>query len=655
MANENNNEPQVVVKGLKKHYLDGKVQALRGAELAIRKGEFVVIYGPSGCGKSTLLGLIAALDKPTSGAIYVEGHNINRLDPRNAALYRRHEVGMVFQQFNLVSTLTALDNVALPLILSGINKNIANKRARHILEILGLGDRAKHKPSQLSGGEQQRVAISRALALNPSILLVDEPTGNLDEQNSNEVIKTLQEINAWGRTVVMVTHNPDFAKYADRILEMHDGVIKNEKTVRSAERRPQTEILNKIKDFVPDKIDGMISNWSVMRLSWAHLRSNKLRTFFAAMGVALGIGAIVGLVSLGIGLQRVTSEQIASFNALVTVEVSKTDTSPSPFDDATVQKLSEIEKAELVSPSIVMAGDLTIDETSTSVIASGVNEEALEFEEVEIISGDYSDIVITEGAARNFGVQNYDELLGKDLSLALMEETSDNPSLEEIIASAEGPVITGKVSGIVDDELVSAVYFSLDEMKLATGAEEYTAIKVKADGRNSISDVRKEVEAMGFTTKSVTDLMERINSVFLIVQIILGTIGGLALIVALLGIVNIMTISLIERTHEVGIMKAIGASNKEIGRMFASEAGILGLIGGLSGVVVAATIGWGINGLLAWLMKMSEQGQGLALFYTPWYLLVAMLVLSYLVARLAGWYPSRRASKLSAMEALRYE
>lgn len=655
MANENNNEPQVVVKGLKKHYLDGKVQALRGAELAIRKGEFVVIYGPSGCGKSTLLGLIAALDKPTSGAIYVEGHNINRLDPRNAALYRRHEVGMVFQQFNLVSTLTALDNVALPLILSGINKNIANKRARHILEILGLGDRAKHKPSQLSGGEQQRVAISRALALNPSILLVDEPTGNLDEQNSNEVIKTLQEINAWGRTVVMVTHNPDFAKYADRILEMHDGVIKNEKTVRSAERRPQTEILNKIKDFVPDKIDGMISNWSVMRLSWAHLRSNKLRTFFAAMGVALGIGAIVGLVSLGIGLQRVTSEQIASFNALVTVEVSKTDTSPSPFDDATVQKLSEIEKAELVSPSIVMAGDLTIDETSTSVIASGVNEEALEFEEVEIISGDYSDIVITEGAARNFGVQNYDELLGKDLSLALMEETSDNPSLEEIIASAEGPVITGKVSGIVDDELVSAVYFSLDEMKLATGAEEYTAIKVKADGRNSISDVRKEVEAMGFTTKSVTDLMERINSVFLIVQIILGTIGGLALIVALLGIVNIMTISLIERTHEVGIMKAIGASNKEIGRMFASEAGILGLIGGLSGVVVAATIGWGINGLLAWLMKMSEQGQGLALFYTPWYLLVAMLVLSYLVARLAGWYPSRRAAKLSAMEALRYE
>lgn len=655
MANENNNEPQVVVKGLKKHYLDGKVQALRGAELAIRKGEFVIIYGPSGCGKSTLLGLIAALDKPTSGAIYVEGHNINRLDPRNAALYRRHEVGMVFQQFNLVSTLTALDNVALPLILSGINKNIANKRARHILEILGLGDRAKHKPSQLSGGEQQRVAISRALALNPSILLVDEPTGNLDEQNSNEVIKTLQEINAWGRTVVMVTHNPDYAKYADRILEMHDGVIKNEKTVRSAERRPQTEILNKIKDFVPDKIDGMISNWSVMSLSWAHLRSNKLRTFFAAMGVALGIGAIVGLVSLGIGLQRVTAEQIASFNALVTVEVSKTDTSPSPFDDATVQKLSEIEKAELVSPSIIMAGDLTIDETSTSVIASGINEEALDFEEVEIISGDYSDIVITEGAARNFGVQNYDELLGKELSLALMEETSDNPSLEEIIASAEGPVITGKVSGIVDDELVSAVYFSLDEMKLATGAEEYTAIKVKADGRNSISDVRKEVEAMGFTTKSVTDLMERINSVFLIVQIILGTIGGLALIVALLGIVNIMTISLIERTHEVGIMKAIGASNKEIGRMFASEAGILGLIGGLSGVVVAATIGWGINGLLAWLMKMSEQGQGLALFYTPWYLLVAMVVLSYLVARLAGWYPSRRAAKLSAMEALRYE
>lgn len=207
---------QIVVENLKKDYLGGKVEALRGVNFSVNEGEFIVILGPSGCGKSTLLGLLAALDAPSSGTVSVYGHNINNLNPKGAALYRRHEVGMVFQQFNLVGTLNARQNIALPLILAGVKSSIANKRAQVILEIMGLGDRGTHRPVQLSGGEQQRIAIGRALALNPAILLVDEPTGNLDETNSAEIMKALQEINSWGRTVILVTHNQDYASFADR-------------------------------------------------------------------------------------------------------------------------------------------------------------------------------------------------------------------------------------------------------------------------------------------------------------------------------------------------------------------------------------------------------------------------------------------------------
>uniref|UniRef100_A0A7C5UVE9 ABC transporter ATP-binding protein n=1 Tax=candidate division CPR3 bacterium TaxID=2268181 RepID=A0A7C5UVE9_UNCC3 len=208
-----------------------EVNALNGVSLKIKEGEFVIVFGPSGSGKSTLLSIIGALDKPTSGEVFIDGENISRMSDKKAARFRRSNIGFVFQAFNLLPFLTAEENVALPLLFSGIGKVEAIKLAREVLESLDMGERARHKPSELSGGEAQRVAIARAVVCKPKIILADEPTGNLDSKTAVSVMNLLRQLNKKGHTVIVVTHERSFLKFGNRIVHILDGKI------RSDERR----------------------------------------------------------------------------------------------------------------------------------------------------------------------------------------------------------------------------------------------------------------------------------------------------------------------------------------------------------------------------------------------------------------------------------
>lgn len=202
------------------------VEALRGTDLAIDQGEFIAIMGPSGSGKSTLMNMIGALDKPTDGTVMVEDEDISDLTRSELAVLRSRIVGFVFQQFNLISTMTALENVALPMLFRGVSRSDRHDRAKHLLDRVGLEDRYHHTPQELSGGQQQRVSIARALANDPDIVLADEPTGNLDTETGDRVMDLLTELNDDGKTIIMVTHDPHDADYADRIVDIQDGVIK---------------------------------------------------------------------------------------------------------------------------------------------------------------------------------------------------------------------------------------------------------------------------------------------------------------------------------------------------------------------------------------------------------------------------------------------
>ncbi|MGE7774067.1 ABC transporter ATP-binding protein [Chitinophaga sp. NPDC101104] len=219
------------LQGIRKSYFIGKneLPVLKGVSLDIGRNEYVALMGPSGSGKSTLMNILGALDTPTAGSYILSGHDVSRMEDNELARIRNQEIGFVFQQFNLMPRLTALENVAVPLIYAGISKREREDKARAMLEKVGLGERYKHKPNELSGGQCQRVAIARALVNDPSLILADEPTGNLDTKTSIEIMDIFGKIHAGGNTVVLVTHEEDIAEHARRIIRLRDGLVESDK------------------------------------------------------------------------------------------------------------------------------------------------------------------------------------------------------------------------------------------------------------------------------------------------------------------------------------------------------------------------------------------------------------------------------------------
>jgi len=204
------------------------VHVLKGIDLDIERGEYVALMGPSGSGKSTLMNLLGCLDTPTSGSYELNGHDVSSMSDDELAEIRNKEIGFVFQTFNLLPRTTALENVALPMIYAGASKKARTERAEEVLTDVGLADRMDHKPNQLSGGQRQRVAVGRALVNKPSIILADEPTGNLDSKTSEEIMKLINEIHANGNTVILVTHEEEIAEYAHRVIRLRDGMVESD-------------------------------------------------------------------------------------------------------------------------------------------------------------------------------------------------------------------------------------------------------------------------------------------------------------------------------------------------------------------------------------------------------------------------------------------
>ena len=221
------NQAVIDIQGITKTYVNGKlsVPVLHGIDLQVNKGEFVSIMGPSGSGKSTFMNILGCLDRPTTGSYRLNGDEVATLSDDELAFVRNKQIGFVFQSFNLLTKLTALENVALPMIYAGMDKKTRNERAAALLSSVGLGERMDHLPSELSGGQRQRVAIARALANNPAIIMADEPTGNLDSKSTIDVMNIFRGLYDEGRTIILVTHEPEIATYASRNVVLRDGLI----------------------------------------------------------------------------------------------------------------------------------------------------------------------------------------------------------------------------------------------------------------------------------------------------------------------------------------------------------------------------------------------------------------------------------------------
>jgi len=408
-------DPIIKAENLTRTYCVGrnKVTALSGVNLEINQGDFAVIFGPSGSGKTTLLSLLAGLDTPTEGQVFVDGTNINKLSPNKLAQFRSDNIGMVFQQFNLISALNSRDNVAIPLLLRGLRSKYSRNQANKVLSTLGLSDRTSHKPSELSGGQQQRVAIARALVTKPNILLVDEPTGNLDIPTGNDILEILKEINTkFGTTIILVTHNPEFVKYGNRIINVADGKIIQDRTVDT--KRKLAENISSLPAS-----NGHLSIFEAFRLAMVHFFNKGFRAFLTTLGVAMGVGSVVALVSLGIGLQTITSSQLASFSDLVSITVTANKDATTNLDDTTVSRIKSLSHVAMVSPNLTLPAQVSIGNSSSQGIVEAIKPEALDFEGVTLSAGtafkNDSGVIITKAVAKSFNIQTSNRLSEKIL------------------------------------------------------------------------------------------------------------------------------------------------------------------------------------------------------------------------------------------------
>lgn len=648
--------PVIEAQNLTKTFKLGKVNigALRGVNLKVYPGEFLVINGPSGCGKTTLLNMIAGLDDFTSGDIFIRGRSISNMRPHKLIRHRRSAIGIVFQNFNLISSLSALDNVALPLEFSGISRKERSNRALELLTMVGLGDRAKHLPSEMSGGEQQRVAIARALVTNPWILLVDEPTGNLDTASGNEIINLLAELNKKNkRTIVLVTHNLQYGAVATRVLGMQDGVIVKEENYPKITALKVSESEPAVPDFVASKIRDNMKIIDLIGLSFKHFKYAKTRTFLTVLGMVIGISAIVLFVSLGFGLQKITTSSLASMEDLQTVSASLPEDSTSKIDKTTIEKVKKIANVSAVSASTILNAGATLENVTTGVMVKAIEPENLGLEQIKIEQGqDLSSkkAIVSQTALKSFDIADSESVVGEKLKLEFIDLESDN-ALESL---AKPKTMELTVAGVSGEKLIGEIYITSSDLYEATGIG-WGQLTVKVDKLNKVEQVKTELDNLGFETTAVSGLISQVNKAFSIIQIILGLIGGIALIVASFGIINTMIISLMERSHEIGIMKAVGISTKDVKRLFIYEALLFGFFGAIFGIFWGWALGEVINLLVAYMMQKGGQTDVLVPFVTPYKFAILVFFFGLFITRLAGVYPAWKASKTSPLEALRYE
>lgn len=657
----------IEVKNLVKNFRTGNEPVtfvLRGINLEVKEGEFLIIEGVSGSGKTTLLNMLAGLDKFDSGVINFAGQSLRNLSEQEIEKYRRHDIGIVFQDFNLISSLSAWENVALPLRFSGIGRGERKKRAIELLTIVGLCDQAKHLPYALSGGEQQRVAIARALVSNPKIILADEPTGNLDTVSGAIIMNLFKELNSkYGRTVLLVTHNPLYSGYGKRILTMQDGKIVASKKLAPVGLKKESENTQsaeyKIGDFNLPDFKRRMRLWDILGLSIQHFNYAKIRAFLTVLGMAISVCAITLFVSLGFGLQKLTVSSLASFEDLQKLTVTVPTGSNKNIDTSSVSAISGIANVEKISPSEESDAVATLGNINASVTVRGIYPDNLNLEGITLASGenfssaDAKEAIISKTALSSLSLSDADQsqIIGKNVMIQLPIAQNGN-----IINLNDGTTTVNlKVIGIVSETPGVEIDVPIGLLQKETGNENYSSLIIQVSDLKKTLEVRTVLEGMGFEVTGIFGLINQINKAFAVIELVLGLIGGIALLVASFGIINTMTISLLERTREIGVMKALGISRKDIKRLFAYESCYFGFFGGLIGLSVGFILGQVINSFVAMIVKQGGPTGNLVLFITPYWFMGLLLLFAILIARIAGIYPSLVANRKSPLESLKYE
>ncbi|MDR1418129.1 MAG: ABC transporter permease [Endomicrobium sp.] len=648
----------IKLKNIKKTYLLEKLEVpvLHGIDLEITQGEFVAIVGHSGSGKSTLLNILGLLDKPSEGSYKLANVEVSRYCDNELAALRNYYLGFVFQQFNLLSNLTVLENVTLPTIYS--SKNGLHEDPVKLLNMVGLSDRLNHCPNEISGGQQQRVAIARALINKPLIIFADEPTGNLDTKSTKEIINILKNLNDSGITVIMVTHKPDLTTYATRIITVQDGlIISDKKTVEKTNNsKKQTDVF-KHKTFSFTKMKDYFVE------ATRALKSNKARSILSILGVMIGVASLIVVLAVGMGAKKSVQEQFENLGSnllIVCAGAPKKGGISIETDTYMGFKIEDVYDLKRNVAGIKAVVGYTVGRAQ--VVANGKNHNTV----LEGVSPEYADVRNSHPSSGTFftEAENIEKkkvvLLGKTVINEIYGDENYNPIGEYIKINR----IDFQVIGILpvkgssswrdeDDKILIPLNTALKRI-LGTVYLNYIDVQVSDDAHmNEVSE--SIITRLLFTHRmpasqrdaikvwDMVEIQETMSQTTKAFSILLGSIGFISLLVGGIGIMNIMFVSVSERTKEIGLKKAIGANNTDILFQFIIES-IFGCCGGgFVGIIFGSIASILVSKFAGWSTVITTFSIALAFCFSGF------------TGLIFGVWPARKAAKLSPIEALRYE
>lgn len=638
---------------------DVAIHALKNVSLTINKGEFIAITGPSGSGKSTLLHVLGFLDRQDKGSYKILGTDTSRLSNDELAHLRNKLAGFVFQQFHLLRRTSALENVELPLIYSGKKSVIA--KASKELKSVGLEKRAKHMPNELSGGEQQRVAIARALVTDPLLILADEPTGNLDTKSEEEIMKILKGLNEQGKTIMMVTHEKEIARYAKRIIAMRDGEIVSDESKEI--KRP----IDKSGVSVQETFGESHFRFAKMELlehlrqSFRAISANKVRAFLSMLGILFGVAAVISMLALGQGAKESMEARLKTLGSnLLSIRggsaklrgVARATGSVARFTSGDVNAIKEIKPLVKKAAGYVNgSGQIVFKNENWNTNVDGVGydygkmramipEVGRWFTREEITGRDKVAILGLTVANKLFGNKNpvgetvkINRINFKVIGVAPEKGSGGHRDQDDVCYI---PVTTAMYR-VLGKNYLDGIYAEISDAKSMKEAQD--EIKQLIVKRRRIYKSDED----SFHIRDMSELQEMLSSTTQTMSILLGCIAAISLLVGGIGIMNIMLVSVTERTREIGLRKAVGARARDIMTQFLIESVAMTLSGGLMGVLLGVIVAVILSFLAGWATKV-----------TIWNILLAA-GFSIAIGMFFGLWPAKRASRLDPIEALRYE
>ena len=644
--------PLIELEDVTKTYRTGDlaVQVLHGVSLAIYPGEFVAIMGASGSGKSTLMNILGCLDRPTSGTYRFNGEDVSGLERDELARLRREAFGFVFQSYNLIPTASAVENVEVPAVYAGLAAPARRARAEQVLGTLGLSDRLDHRPNQLSGGQQQRVSIARALMNGGEIVLADEPTGALDSKSGEDVLMLLEQLAARGHTVIIITHAAEVAARADRVIEIKDGRIVRDDGPRRAIAAAPAPRPNggdhRVRTLVAETLEAG-------RTAVRALRANVFRTMLTLLGIVIGVASVIAMLAIGDGAKREVLDRVSGLGTnLLLVRPGAPNQRGQGGSIATM--VPEDADAIAALPNVLAAvpelgGNVTIRfgnaDYQTSIMASTAAYPVARNWPIARGSFFSTEDVRSYAAVVVLGQTVVDSLFAPGV-----DPIGKHVILNNVLFQVIGIMgVRGASTWGTDQDDVVLVPITTGSLRLL-GQRYLRNITVAVEDVARIDETQEAVSALltdrhrtvDFQIRNMASIIQTATETQDTLTILLGSIAAISLLVGGIGVMNIMLVSVTERTREIGIRMATGARTRDILQQFLGEALVVSALGGLIGVA----IGLGAAAIVQAFGKPVEFSVGPVLL---------AFGCAFLTGLVFGFMPARKAARLDPVVALAAE